>query len=367
MNKKRLRILSIFLLFAMFIGILPLTSGYSMNGIKNEDNIEVASDGQSLNGGVEATYNPSPQGGSSNCYDGVCFEGEIEGNKLITYQDMVSETGIGGSDISISQDRLGKSNDLKEINRLYQEELSKGGMYLKFIDNKYKDANSKSRIFYVSKKPLKRHVSYNMLFDKGLIYGWDVINPDGTVKPNMGVPDTYKPFIKEINGTKYIARLLRGRSNYGAHIVNYDTSELNSEWNRTMLPITRGYRFSRDTFNDLYAESILRYTDAVEWPTVDPYRLNKTDKNYDVQTAQYNWFGDLTLGSSEPWNYSNKIVNSVGYLGQQNLTQDTIGEKYASARGSGEEWRGEAYSAKVFKSTTFESSWRLVLEPLIED
>lgn len=306
----------------------------------------------------------------ANCYDGMCFEGEVEGYKLIPYQNMISQTGISGSDTSIDQSIINKYEGAKEINRQYKDELSKGGIYLKFTDNKYKDSNGKPRTFYVSKKPLRREVSYDMLYNKGLIYGWDIINPDGTVKPNMGVPNTYKPFIKEINGTKYIARLLRGRSNYGARIdfkstiqnnIPYDYKDApNSEWNRTILPITKGYRFGGSTFNNNYAEQELRDGDTVSYDK----------RNYKVQSAQYNWFGDLTLGAYYGFYYKDypKIDNSdngTGSNGQWNWTQEFIGSSSRAIRGGVSVSGGAAGSGSYGSdSASAGRGWRLVLEPL---
>lgn len=340
-TKKIQNRLSIFLVLCLLLSFIPTIHGSSSTSTLHSSGIV-----------------SSQQGGSSNCYDGVCFEGEVEGNTLISYQQMISQTGIGGSDTSIDQNVINQYEGAKEINRLYQEELSKGGIYLKFTDNKYKDSKGKSRTFYVSKKPLRKEVSYDMLYNKGLIYGWDIINPDGTVKPDMGVSNTYKPFIKEINGTKYIARLLRGRSNYGAHIVNYDTRPKNSEWNRTILPITKGYRFGDYTFNNNYAEQALRDGDTTSY-----YK-----RSYKVQSAQYNWFGDLTLGAWEKFNYNNKDLNSVGSNGQGNWTQEFYSSSSRAFRGNGSVDGGAAsfdYRNSGYTDTSF--GWRLVLEPLIEN
>ena len=75
-------------------------------------------------------------------------------------------------------------------------------------------------------------------------------------------------------------------------------------------PNNKGYRFGSSTFSSTYAEQALRDGDTADY----------SKRSYKVQSAQYNWFGDLTLGSYDNWTYNNKnyIGLSGNYQGQYN-------------------------------------------------
>lgn len=313
-------------------------------------------------------YNPQPIPGPKNCYDGVCFQCEVDGSSLISYENLVKELGIAeGKKPSIP--RAG----YEEIYDKNAEEESKGGIWLKFTDSKY-TRDGKPRTYYVMKKPVRQGVSWNTLHTAGAVYGWDVIDP------NTGLPKSspekyknigkygnnadYKGKIITINGEKYIVRLLQGKTNYGGDVTNtklwsYNGANANSEWNRTMLPITQGYRFGSSTNSGSYAEQALRDSDGNS-----DYSL----RSYKVQTANYNWFGDLTLGAYEDWNYNGKKYTgrNGSYVGQWNWVQE-FGEAdyYHSYRGRSYVAYGAASSSSNGSSTTnaYQGA-RLVLEPL---
>ena len=247
----------------------------------------------------------------------------------------------------------------KEIHDQYAQELSKGGMYLKFTDNKYKDSKGRPRTFYVSKKPITNGISYNMLYKAGMIYGQD-LTPKEKLNIEEGIHQSYTPtIVTDSNGQKYIVRLLRGRSNYGAGIrhktgsTDYEWQDApNSEWNRTMVAITKQYRGESSSMEQALKEG----NSSTQWVT----------NNYKNQTAEYNWFGDLVLGSYHNWTYNNKTYNglSSNYKGQWQWTQEYSGSS-RSSRGSYGVDGGVASSNSYSPGTTGDSyGWRLVLEPL---
>ena len=271
------------------------------------------------------------------CYDGMCFEGEVEGNSLVSYSKLIQDLGItSGSNPSISQNIIDKYPGAKEINNKYQDELSKGGMWLKFTDNKYKDKNGKPRTFYVAKKPIRKRISWNDIFDAGAIYGWDVVGENG--KPKQS-PEKYENGSKNyqgkiitINGERYIVRLLQGGSNYGDDVTNgkiyqYSRDAKNSEWNRTIVAITKQYRGESSSMEQSLKDGNI----STQW----------VDSNYKNHTAEYNWFGDLTLGAYYKFVYNGKEIdngdNGTGSNGQWNWTQE-----YAYSAG-GRSLRGGSY------------------------
>lgn len=296
-------------------------------------------------------------------YDDMAFFGEVSGKNLIKHEDLVSQlnASIGGAKPEIPIDGY------KEIYDKNKEEEDKGGIWLKFIDYKYL-RDGKPRTFYVMKKPIRKGVSWNTLFDAGVVYGWDVIGENGLPKSNKEKYQNkynnkdYKATILTIKGKKYIVRLLQGKTNYGGNVANtsywdYGSQNNNSEWNRTILPITQGYRFGSNTFNNNFAEQALRDGDTA----------NYDKRNYNVQLANYNWFGDLTLGSSNSWIYNNKNYPGLNnYQGQYNWVQE-YGESssFRGFRGFYDILRGAAYSSSDYPN--YDGGIlgvRLVLEPL---
>ena len=312
-----------------------------------------------------------PSGGSNDkCYDGVCFEGEVEGNSLMTYENLIKELGITeGEKPSIPR------NGYEEIYDKNAEEESKGGIWLKFTDSKY-TRDGKPRTYYVMKKPARMGVSWNTLHTAGAVYGWDVIDPNtGLPKSNpekyknigkYGNNADYKGKIITINGEKYIVRLLQGKTNYGGDVTNTklwpDSGTINnSEWNRTILPITKAYRFGQETYNKKYTEEELLIADGTYWG------FEWSKRSYKVQTANYNWFGDLTLSAYQDWDYNGKKYTGRGsnYAGQFNWTQEFGNNNYyRSFSGDINVSGGAAYSYNYSSNhTDVYRGVRLVLEP----
>ena len=221
------------------------------------------------------------------CYDGVCFFGEVKGNDLITYDSLCDKTNLKykGSKFDLPYSWQ-LSEGQKLIKKQYDNEMRNGGIWLKFIDYKYKDKQGKPRTFYVAKKPVKHTLSWRDLYNAGVVYD-DSYSESG-----------YNAKEIDVNGDRYRVRLLRGESNYGDNpTINDKNFYFRYEWNRVMLPIINQYR--------------------------GPYY----DPKYDTTTWHYNWFGDLTLGASGPndtYQYKNITVNGwKEFYGQQNWTQDS--------------------------------------------
>ncbi len=302
-------------------------------------------------------------------YDGVVFEGEVTGNELgITYNDLRKEAKKKAPDVQIPE-VMYSTNAEKIIDQNKYEEVN-GGMWLKFTDYKY-TRNGRPRVFYVAKKPILKNISWNHIHSAGMVYGWDVINPDTKLPrsnskkyENNGRP--YKAYMKEVNGKKYITRLLQGKTNYGGDVTNQkiyrdNNDNNNSEWNRVILPLVQGYRFGSDTDNSNYSEDLLRQSDG----NID-YYLRK----YITNTAQYNWFGDLTLGARTKFQYGRQIIDNrgsgTGPNGQNNWTQE-----YSYLVGSRSR-RGKCYGSAGAALSDFGNAdyadstngFRPVLEPL---
>lgn len=279
----------------------------------------------------------------NNCYDQMCFEGEVTGNQLgITYDNIYDNMKDKGESKKIPASVLDDVTGAEEIKAQYEKELANGGVWLKFTDYKPEIVdknNGKPVTFYVSKKPIVNRISWNNIKDSGMLYGPDIVDeygnrvdPTGKLDPNNEL-NGYKPTIltSTANNTKYQPSLLRGFSNYGDPTTKgedlYNTLKediKNSQWNRTILPITKQYRFGQYTTDKL--EDILK-----QGNTSGGYSSN----NYTIQLASYNWFGDLTLGSNQNFKYKdNNDIKGVGDKGQWNWTQEHIHDFGSAYRGS---------------------------------
>lgn len=333
-------------------------------------------------------------------WGGIDFIGEVSGKELsgkkndtttelkdmpFTYQGLRAKARFADSTLpSIESKYL--NNDAKSIQEEWEKELAEGGKWLEFRDNKY-TSNGKPRTFYVSKKPLAKNVSWNNLFDAGYIYGWDTINPgktakDATVREDANIEPGYTPtIITGPDGKQYIVRLLQGKVNYGwvsgedgttysdkqKHVYLYNNDNAYSEWNRVILPITKDYRYGSSTSSESYIEKV--FTDGGQ-----AGYLGK-DKNFDIQFADYNYFGDLTLGAYYRFDYTNKDGEKIspgtsrdgtGSNGQYNWTQEyAYSGSYRSLRGNNSPSYGAAYS--YYNGASYHYGYygaRLVLEPL---
>lgn len=302
------------------------------------------------------------------------------GEMKFTYQGLRKKANFSqGTLPNIENKYLNK--DAKKIQDAWESELAEGGKWLEFKDNKY-TSNGKPRTFYVSKKPLAKNVSWDDLFNAGFVYGWDTINPDGTIRKDANIKSGYKPTIIEgADGEKYIVRLLQGKVNYGwvssKDGTTYNSKQqkaysssgdsLYSEWNRVILPITKDYRYGSNTSSESDIEKV--FTDGGQ----AGYLGN--DKNFDIQLADYNYLGDLTLGAYYGFDYTDKDSKHIkpgksrdgtGPNGQLNWTQEYANSGGGrSSRGSNSPSYGAAGS-DGYSGSYHDGSYgaRLVLEPL---
>ena len=316
---------------------------------------------------------------ADNCYDGVCFEGEVSGNELgITYDKVLQESGLDTKGNVIEVLRTSEYLAAKEIDRLYKEELAKGGMWLKFTDYKY-TRDGKPRTFYMAKKPLKKNLSWEQLYTAGVIYGPDLLDNNGKINGkldsnklkevnswygNKNLATTkYKGKFMQANGKKYVVRLLRGKSNYGesiygpSNIYKYYNDNQFSEWNRVMLPITKNYRTGSSTFNDECLEPALREGASHTIPAND----------YKVQSAKYNWFGDLTVGAYTSFFYNGEAIDDndgTGSNSQLSWCQEFSNSAECRARRGGSHATDGAADSDYDNSST--SNGNLGFRPVLE-
>lgn len=327
-------------------------------------------------------------------YDGMTFLGEIGGDNLITYDELINNFG---NEITIANGEISNAwlNDNfgfvpnSEGDKKQKYEKSKGGIWLKFIDHKY-TRDGKPRIFYVAKKPILIGATWDKLHTIGTVYGWDVIDPE-TEQPKIN-PEKYKYIddhgsdkdyhakIIKINGKKYIIRLLQGKTNYGGDVTNtklysYNKNNVNSEWNRTILPITKYHRFGEYTDGSEYKSSSNEEYEKHKNDYAEDALLEKekNSNNYKVQTADYDWFGDLTLGAGNPPIQGMPVMTMGQYSWVQEHSDsypydNNYRDKYSKCnRGSLSIFQGAAASKTYKKASDYEFGSRLVLEPYESD
>lgn len=269
----------------------------------------------------------------SRWYDGMKFEGEISGNNLITYKELKEQVEKEGKRTGIMLDIGG--------------DAICGGKWLKFIDDKCKDINGNPRVFFVAEKPITSNVSWNDLFEAGVVYGPDKINSDGTVKTDATEIDSnYKGKIIKIKNSKYMVRLMRGVSNNSDNLMRKTESKdyaqldaMGSEWNRSIVPMVWENRGSDD-----FLEEDLKWANR-------------------KITSVYNWFGELTLGASESYDSGGYIEDSVGFKGQYSWCQENYNKSSHFVRGGS--LRDEGAAGVTYKNSDEKDDslgWRPVLE-----
>ena len=185
----------------------------------------------------------------------------------------------------------------------------------------------------VAKKPLKYDMSWNRLYNAGVVFGEegikDLINADFSntdyyksyqmgedAGKGQGTPKTYKPQYVSINGRTYIVRLMRAYNenegiNYSRYwslnSANYYDATKGSEWNRLILSLInpdgddndKGYN---NGTNGRYGSET---KDSVE-------------SNMPV-LANYSWWKDFGGNSDSSGNYDKDIF----YYGAYRLMQET--------------------------------------------
>ena len=256
----------------------------------------------SYNAQFDKGFRPVLEEIPQNCYDGACFEGEVKGTDFITYDELIA-TIDGESNPKVTQYNAGDSTN--KIGKVLSKgnDSSTGGNWLKIYDAQ------EGKTLYIAKKPLTNYVSWDKLYDAGVVYGLDMLDKTGKPKdPLINTiygGKTYQGKIININGKPYIVRLLKGnnRTNWTPKqtVNKVDSIEMtqHSEWNRYILPIVKYNRFGSSTKSTEEIEQELKQDingNIMYW--------NDTNKDYKVQLEKYKWFGDLTVGTNSYGNYS---------------------------------------------------------------
>lgn len=299
-----------------------------------------------------------------NCYDGACFEGEVAGNKFITYNKLLSEiTGIKEFNIKTMEKNGANLKYLRyisghRVNVNIGKVLNKGkdtdtgGNWLKIYDA------HECKTLYIAKKPLTNYVSWDDLYKAGVIYGMDMLDKDGKLNDSK-INKSYKHLkyqgkIIYINNKPYIVRLLKGnkRKNWtpAQKVDNVKSLEMTqgSEWNRYILPLVKYNRFGRDTNQGEGIEDILKQDSkgiAIPWN-------NPNNNDYKIQNAKYKWFEDLT------------IYESSG--GNINWMQEFGTDEYSCVvRGYNFDYYGASHAHSLYyKEAQYYTGFRPVLEEI---
>lgn len=269
-------------------------------------------------------------------YDDLKFEKEVFGKDFITYEELKNQVETDNKTVGTTLE-LGR-------------DAGYGGIWLKFMDVKYKDSNGNPRVFFVAKKPIINNVSWEELFNAGVVYGPDKINPDGSIKEDATEIDpSYKGKIIKIKKGKYIVRLMKGVSNdlssaeHEAKTISFTKLDaIGSEWNRSIIPI------------------------IMENRGTDEFLEEKLGMFGNFKTYIYDWFGDLTIGASDFCVHGGYHEGSVGFKGQFSWCQEKSSEGDCFLRGSSLNAEAAAgVSLKKASSKDDSLGWRPVLE-LIE-
>lgn len=230
----------------------------------------------------------------------------------------------------------------------------------------------------VAKKPIKYSISWNQLYNAGVVFGKDgvkdLINADfthefysGTYYPpglekdsgkGKGTPKTYKPTYVTLNDKKYIVRLMRAynenaKINDNKSWGNWESSTTQSyvkgsEWNRLLLPLIdptgdnnrTGYN---NGTNGRYGLNTKKFVE-INMPTL----------------ANYSWRTDFGGNSNHLGNY-----NKGDEFGYWRWAQETGygGNQYRAVRGDNSSSDAASYSNDYdsFHDWNFRG-WQPVLE-----
>ena len=274
------------------------------------------------------------------------FLGEVTGKneqneqeeKFITYKELLEN--IEGKPL----EKLPKNPETNKpqtkvgvVLGLGEDEIT-GGNWLKIYDAR------EGKILYIAKKPLTNEVSWDMLYQAGVVFGPEFINTKNG-DPNRGKIKTkeelgeeiynnfkeygeYQAKIIEINGKRYIVRLLRGENTFEPYRISRSKKGFKligiSEWNRYILPLVKDYRYGGKYGNSI--ETALQEGGNAGY--LGP------SKNFKIQLATYNWFGDLTREASGYFWYDGVWGQGFTDNGQYSWTQEyTVSSSYRTVRG----------------------------------
>lgn len=267
------------------------------------------------------------------------FLGEVKGNDFITYENLAEQ--ITGGKIGYRE--LYDTYILKT-----GADTTMGGNWLKYYDA------SRNKIIYIAKKPILKRVRWEDLYRWGVVYNLDVIdyktlkakpeykNRLNRIPESNYYQDTSEGYLPEYKATvidgpnhrRYIVSLLKVTDIKTPEQYVYENTRdwyddwentikniQKSEWNRYIIPLTTGYRYNE------HKEKSFKTL-----PSSFQHSLSQTTNNikdYKVQLSNYNWYGDLTLGSSSmetEYIQENTIVklNKVDDQGQQQWLQEKV-------------------------------------------
>ena len=192
----------------------------------------------------------------------------------------------------------------------------------------------------VAKKPLKHTISWSQLYKVGVVFGEGAETPDGY--------PPYKPQYVEINGKKYVVRLMRAYDDDRTVTSSGEYQTKGSEWNRLILPLI-------DPTGDYNDTGYSKGTNGRYGSETD----NLVEKNMPT-LSHYSWWTDFGGNSDSLGNYEKE-----NYYGTWRFTQDTIytGRQMIAIRGDSDSNKASASSLYGFPNDSFNTNgWLPVLE-----
>lgn len=231
---------------------------------------------------------------------------------------------------------------------------------LRSTSNKWLEYNIDGKHLYVAKQPIKDSISFDHLYDKGIVYS------DENVSKNKGRPivdyrgHTYRQADPiEINGKKYRVRLLNGLdiggqkpwdNNVTNMVDEYKVENLmqNTEYTNLILSISKSY-------NDISGSSRPAWIREPNNFQAAPYWVNPKTK------GQYSFF-DIT-------GFNEITKDGTGeWIQEQNLKNPDTSENLQSLKGYSQSCTFDTV-LRNFLSNNKESTtlWRPVLEEIIEN
>lgn len=232
--------------------------------------------------------------------------------------------------------------------------------------------NDNGKELLIPKKPLKHSISWNELYNAGVVYSKDVLDEDPELKRadfthdnysskpalndhhrGRGTKKSYSPKKIKINGKEYYVRLIKayndiiGVNEYSNSLIKYVKD---SEWNRLILPLI-GINGKEDTIknSDDYANS--------PYGRFGYYTRNYVEKNMPT-LANYSWWQDFAGNSNSDGKY--KIGD---YYGIYHWTQNAYDASHRPNRGGRYANYGAANSYGIIPNdTSVNRGWFPVLE-----
>lgn len=230
---------------------------------------------------------------------------------------------------------------------------------LRSTSNKWLEYNIDGKHLYVAKQPIKDSISFDHLFDKGVVYS------DENVAKNEGRPivdyrgHTYRQADPiEINGKKYRVRLLNGvdiggQKPWGAKVQNMverrslENLLENTEYSNLILNISTSYM-------DVNGSKMPAWTRGSSNMRSMPYWVNPKTK------GQYS-FSDLTGIANTRGTMFNEWVQ------ERINTKEEMGAETNGMRIYTDNRFSFGFNSEDTRSQTPQNLWRPVLEEIIEN